>query len=386
MRVYSKTVNTYNVLNKVNGLGSLHSPHVGWDPVKDAKSYAISLIDHEANGVVGMSFIHWIAFNIHNDHICRNSSISKKNKIVQFENSLSKKVRKTILDDKYLMDNANCYYGPCPPDQDHTYELRVYALDFEDVNEIIDTSVPRFWNDFEDVIANHVIDEGVLTFSSEQALETNDGKLYSEESQTHGMFYFLNDDEEVDKLKVSIPALEMHETEKIKYLPKKYYVDVETLKTDVKTNSPLIKIKNIKKVKEYAIFVFNSSTAQEWGLVSCEFACLGIKPQQGDWTIIKENDLNNSDDDRTARHLIPNSFKSNSVMPEDIKKHFVNRQDKWNVFKNKKSSVKNKFHWMVVYALDQNITERFKVKTVADAYRIIKNKVIAEKIIKFKLK
>ncbi|WP_438341797.1 YbhB/YbcL family Raf kinase inhibitor-like protein [Mycoplasma sp. 3341] len=385
MRVYSKTMNVYNVIELKNGLGSPHSPHIGWEEVKGAKSYAISLIDHEANGVVGMSFIHWIAFNIHNDHICRNSSISKANEIVQFENSLSKNVNEILLPSQYLDDNASRYYGPCPPDQDHTYEVRVYALDFEDVSKFVDTSKPLFWNDMEEIIANHVIDEGVLTFASQQALTDSEGNLYADESQTHGMFYVLNENKEVDGLKVTIPALEQDD-KNILHLPKKYYFDIDSVsKPDLKVSTPLIKIKNIKNVKEYAIFIFNSSTAQQWGLVSCEFACLGIKPQSGDWTIIIENDFT-KDEERSARHYINNSFSQQSIMPEEIKKYFVNRQNKWNVFKIKKSKTKNKFHWMVVYALDQNITERQKANNVADAYRLIKNKVIAEKIIKFKLK
>ncbi|QJG67070.1 YbhB/YbcL family Raf kinase inhibitor-like protein [Mycoplasma phocoenae] len=381
MRVYSKTVNVYNVIEDINGLGSPHSPHIGWDEVKNAKSYAVSIIDHEACGVAGLSFIHWGVLNIKGDHICRDSSIRKAKELFQIENSLSKKALNPLIHQSSLIDNANSYYGPKPPDQDHVYEVRVYALDFEHVSEVWDIEKPMFWKDFDNIVAEHKIDSGVLTFSSQKAIEEN-GKCYHEESATHGLFYVLNENDELEELRVSMTDFEKDEQGNF-WLDKQFYLETSNTADWANKNSPAFKIKNIKGVKEYAIFVFNNNTSKEWSLVSCEYAVLGIRSQKGDWTIIEKNDLNSKD---RTRLPINNSYSETTIVPKNIKQLYKNRQSKWNVTMHNEFAENNSNHVMMIFALDQTITTRDQALNPADAYRFVKNKVIGEKIIRFKLK
>ncbi|QJR44005.1 YbhB/YbcL family Raf kinase inhibitor-like protein [Mycoplasma miroungirhinis] len=381
MKVYSKSINIYNVLNPNHSLISTFSPHLGWDEVKNAKSYAILMIDHEAAGVVGLSFVHWGIFNIKDNFIAENSSILKDKNYFQIENSLSIKPQNPILDHNYLKINANMYTGPFPPDQDHVYICRVFALDFEDVSDYWDTTKPMYIGDFWEIINDHTIDQGVLTFSSPQAY-IEDNINYQKEASTHGLFYVYNEHDEISTLKVNIK--DMLVDENIYYLSKPYYFDDETIqKTNFKISTPQIKIKNPKNIKEYAIFIYDSNSFDEWGLVTNEYCCLGIKAQNSDWTLLNKDDLIKADKNKI---FIKNSYYNHSQIPEKIKKLFQLKNHSWSLFKSKKMASSEKFHWMEIYALDQKIIDKDKINDIADAYRHIKNKVIAEKIIRFKLK
>ncbi|MBU4690724.1 YbhB/YbcL family Raf kinase inhibitor-like protein [Mycoplasma zalophi] len=381
MKVYSKSINIYNVLNPNHSLISTYSPHIGWDEVKNAKSYAILMFDHEAIGVVGLSFVHWGIFNIKENFILENSSIFDNENYFQIENSLSQHPKNPILDRDFLSENANLYTGPFPPDQDHVYICRVYALDFEDVKKLWDTTKPMYISDFLEIVNDHTIDQGVLTFSSPQAY-VEDGRNYQKEPTTHGLFYVYNEHDEISTLKVNIKDMILDEN--IYYLPKPYYYDDETIqKINFKISTPQIKIKNPKNVKEYAIFIYDSNSFDEWGMVANEFSCLGIKAQNSDWTLLNKDDLIKSDKNKI---FINNSYWNNSKIPEKTKKLIQSKKYQWSLFKSKKNASSEKFHWMEIYALDQKIIDKEKINNVADAYRHIKNKVIAEKIIKFKLK
>jgi len=115
------------------------SPHITWDKVDNAKSYALIMEDPDAPGGV---FVHWIIYNIKSTSL--QEGIPRREKIgdmLQGEN-----------------DFGNVGYGgPCPPRShgSHRYFFRVYALD-SDINRKMTLEELR------EFIREHRVDEGEI--------------------------------------------------------------------------------------------------------------------------------------------------------------------------------------------------------------------------------
>ncbi len=77
------------------------------------KAYAVYMDDPDAKPVAGFVFVHWMAVNIPASDIPEGFSQSAADKAVQGKNDAG----------------TNGYYGPSPPDKDHKYVIKVYALD-----------------------------------------------------------------------------------------------------------------------------------------------------------------------------------------------------------------------------------------------------------------
>lgn len=77
------------------------------------KAYAIYMDDPDAKPVAGFVFVHWMAVNITTPDIPEGYSQSAANKIIQGKND----------------EGSVGYFGPAPPDKDHKYVIKVYALD-----------------------------------------------------------------------------------------------------------------------------------------------------------------------------------------------------------------------------------------------------------------
>lgn len=137
---------------------------IKWDKVKGAKSYAITLIDYEATAELGFIFIHWVAANIKKNKIKWDDSFSRQDKMYQFENSMTKYATSYLLDAFYREHPDGVYFGPLPPVEDHNYRLEVFALDVENIipDELKDKRL--FYDDFLELIKNHVIDYGISSF------------------------------------------------------------------------------------------------------------------------------------------------------------------------------------------------------------------------------
>ena len=102
----------------------------------EAKSLILIVDDPDAKAVVGHTFDHWIVANID-----PSTSEIKENSIPQ--NSIELRNSK----------GENKYTGPCPPDQEHRYFFRIYALDcMPNIDE--ETSKVDVLN----MIENHIID------------------------------------------------------------------------------------------------------------------------------------------------------------------------------------------------------------------------------------
>lgn len=115
-----------------NGVPS-HSMHLEWEEIPGAKSYALEVIDYEAAEVIGFPFIHWVVANIKTNFLKAGDSKNNK-KITQGVNS---RTPEGIVPDTWKassIEEASKYFGPFPPDKDHNYTFRLYALDIESLD------------------------------------------------------------------------------------------------------------------------------------------------------------------------------------------------------------------------------------------------------------
>ncbi len=133
MKIYSKNVeNNYldsdfganvkkNVMNNSRG-----SFHIGWSNLpKGTASLALEFYDNDAVPVCGFTWIHWLVSDIDPtlNELKENASFELKNKIVQGMNSSS-----SPLLPKEMQSHEPIFSGCAPPDTDHKYTVKVYAL------------------------------------------------------------------------------------------------------------------------------------------------------------------------------------------------------------------------------------------------------------------
>ncbi|MCV3728705.1 YbhB/YbcL family Raf kinase inhibitor-like protein [Ureaplasma miroungigenitalium] len=106
-----------------------------WTSIKQAASYAVVMIDYEATSAVGMSYVHWYAYNIKNNYLEANAS--------QTDTSLVQGLPTSFYLDK-TNNGANRYVAPYPPNKSHRYEIRVYALANDIAEQIENLNMEQF--------------------------------------------------------------------------------------------------------------------------------------------------------------------------------------------------------------------------------------------------
>ena len=108
---------------------------------ESAKSLVLIMDDPDAMGAVGKVWVHWLLWNIPID-----ATIINENSIP--ENSI-----------EGTTDFGEVGYGgPAPPDKEHTYIFKLYALD-----TVLDLSADSTKIDVETSMQGHVIGETKLT-------------------------------------------------------------------------------------------------------------------------------------------------------------------------------------------------------------------------------
>lgn len=118
-----------------------HSPPLTITEIpKDAKSLALIMDDPDAMGAVGKIWVHWIVWNIGT-----NSTEIK-------ENSLPPDSVEGTTD-----FNEAGYGGPAPPDKEHTYVFKLYALD-----EKLNLPKGSTKKQLEDAMDGHILSETKL--------------------------------------------------------------------------------------------------------------------------------------------------------------------------------------------------------------------------------
>lgn len=107
-----------------NGVPTYSLPFQIEDAPEGTKSFAIVLEDKDAYPVTGgFVWIHWLAANITRPVLKENESQTARD-FVQGLNSW------TSIQGNHQSREPSCFYGGMtPPDQVHTYELHVFALD-----------------------------------------------------------------------------------------------------------------------------------------------------------------------------------------------------------------------------------------------------------------
>ncbi|MGL4850355.1 MAG: YbhB/YbcL family Raf kinase inhibitor-like protein [Clostridium sp.] len=91
------------------------------------KSFAFILDDHDAIPVCGFTWIHWAGANLKKTKVSEGESENASD-FVQGVNSWGAPMMGA---DALSREDASNYGGMAPPNCDHTYELRVYALDID---------------------------------------------------------------------------------------------------------------------------------------------------------------------------------------------------------------------------------------------------------------
>ena len=105
-----------------------------------AKSLVLIMDDPDAMEAVGKVWVHWVLWNIPSDtHEISENSIPANS-----------------IEGKTDFDEIG-YGGPAPPDKEHLYVFKLYALDIELNLEQNSTKI-----DIEKSMKNHVIDEAKL--------------------------------------------------------------------------------------------------------------------------------------------------------------------------------------------------------------------------------
>jgi Raf kinase inhibitor-like YbhB/YbcL family protein len=116
-----------------------------------AQSLAVSFIDYDSTPVCGFTWIHWIMCGIKPDTTLIPEGASQDPQPEWRQGFNSTFGNLSAIDEDLTV--AQAYVGPCPPDMDHTYTLRVYALDI-----IPDLSEGFFYNQFHWTIKDHILE------------------------------------------------------------------------------------------------------------------------------------------------------------------------------------------------------------------------------------
>ena len=104
------------------------------------KSLVLIMDDPDAMGAVGKVWVHWVLWNI-----------SPDTKGI-FENSIPD----NSIEGKTDFDEIG-YGGPAPPDKEHTYIFKLYALD-----EILNLKQGAIKTEVEELMEKHILTEAIL--------------------------------------------------------------------------------------------------------------------------------------------------------------------------------------------------------------------------------
>jgi len=110
------------------------------DVPADAKSLALVMDDPDAMGAVGKVWVHWVVWNI-NPNTGQIKENSKPSDSIQGKTDFGE----------------IAYGGPAPPDKEHTYLFKLYALD-----DKLNLEEGATKSQLEEAIKNHVIAESKL--------------------------------------------------------------------------------------------------------------------------------------------------------------------------------------------------------------------------------
>ncbi|MGT2800561.1 YbhB/YbcL family Raf kinase inhibitor-like protein [Streptococcus marmotae] len=113
---------------------------------------AFTLIDYDAVPVCSFPWIHWLVTDVSVEGITKtipeNFSIDYKREIIQGKNSFS-----SFLLQGDFSEIETLFVGPTPPDTDHRYTLKVFAL-----SEKTNLQNGFFYNELMDAMKGRILD------------------------------------------------------------------------------------------------------------------------------------------------------------------------------------------------------------------------------------
>lgn len=249
----------YNLAPTSIGLNHF-SPQMAWSPTKlaQAASYAISIIDYEASGAMGVPFVHWLALNIFEPYIKFNDSKLNKGNLYQGEHTASQYLTHPLVEiNKELAHNQ--YYAPFPPNKNHKYEIKIYALKHK-----ISTNrnLVMHLSDFERTIYDaKVLNMGVFYVNSPK-LSLDSNNIVVESSREYDNYHLFK---AVDN--------SYHQIEDVKVLNIKQHIyDEAKLLENTKFPKAKIKIIDSSSAKSYAVMITSNHLSHKFGVPLVNFA------------------------------------------------------------------------------------------------------------------
>lgn len=106
------------------GMPSYSLPFEIIRPPEDTKAFAVIFDDYDSVPACGFTWIHWLISDLKRTKIDENESATAED-LIQGVNSGHSFVS------KLSKEEATGYCGPAPPDGEHTYTLKVFALNRE---------------------------------------------------------------------------------------------------------------------------------------------------------------------------------------------------------------------------------------------------------------
>ena len=116
------------------------------DVPENTVSFAVVLDDPDAIPVCGFTWIHWTICNLTDTEVPEDISRNNPDFIQGCTSEHSVASHET-------REEASCYGGMAPPDQDHEYDLTVYALDCK-----LDLQPGFYLNEMIHAMRGHVLD------------------------------------------------------------------------------------------------------------------------------------------------------------------------------------------------------------------------------------
>ena len=119
------------------------------------KSFALTLIDYDAVGAVGVCWVHWLLCNFTGRELPENAAVEQRSNLTQGMNSWGS----ALLGSNALRpEEASAYGGMAPPDRPHRYDLTVYAL-----NDFLNLDNGFTWNQLLHEVQPHLLAAATLT-------------------------------------------------------------------------------------------------------------------------------------------------------------------------------------------------------------------------------
>lgn len=135
-----------------NGVPTFSLPFKIEDVPEETISYALILEDKDAYPITeGFVWIHWLAANITRNELKENESQTADDFIQGCNSWIS------IQGNKQSKELSSFYGGMLPPDQAHTYELHIFALDC-----LLDLEAGFFLNELYHKMEGHVLAQSTL--------------------------------------------------------------------------------------------------------------------------------------------------------------------------------------------------------------------------------